>query len=205
MNSPSNTTTIVFILGIVLGSMASFIFLTQMEPSQDDLIAEFYAVENAVHVSPHGLRKDMDKGYGNFILVDLRSQEEYEKEHIIGAVNIPAYADPDTSAYGDRERIVNAFRELKAENPNREIIVYCYSVPCGTGRKIGGMLTEHDIYVKHLGIGWNEWRYAWEAWNHEHEWAITDVADYVYSGPEPGEPEIKLDVEGCKIDNEFGC
>lgn len=205
MNSSTKTTIIIFILGIALGGMASFIFLTQMEPSQEDLIAEFYAVENAAHVSPHGLRKDMDKGYANFVLVDLRSQEEYENEHIISAVSIPAYADPDTSAYGDKERIVNAFRELKVNNPNREIIVYCYSMPCGTGRKIGGMLAENDIYVKHLGVGWNEWRYDWEAWNHEHEWETTDVADYVFSGAEPGEPEIRLDAEGCKIDNEFGC
>jgi len=36
-----------------------------------------------------------------------------------------------------------------------------------TGRKIGKMLAEKEIYVKHPNIGWNEWRYYWNLWNHE--------------------------------------
>ena len=68
---------------------------------------EFYDTENAIHVSPHGLRKKMTKGEtDSFVLVDLRSEEEYTKEHIITAINIPAYKDPDTSAYDDVDRIL---------------------------------------------------------------------------------------------------
>ena len=116
----------------------------------------------------------------------MRSQEEYEREHIIGAVNIPAYSDPNTSAYNDVDRIVGSFRTLISENPDKDIIVYCYSTPCMTGRKIGKMLVEHDIYVKHLGIGWNEWRYYWNLWNHEHEWDVKKVESYIWKGAEPG-------------------
>jgi hypothetical protein len=35
----------------------------------------------------------------DFILVDVHSAQEYEQEHIIGALNVPVYRDPDTSAY----------------------------------------------------------------------------------------------------------
>ena len=136
------------------------------------------------------------------VIVDLRSQEEYEKEHIIGAINIPAYKDPNTSAYGDVERIVNSFSEL---DQSKDIIVYCYSGPCMTGRKVGKMLVDNGIYVKHLGIGGNEWRYHWDLWNHEHEWDVTDVEDYIYSGPEPGVIEGADATEVCDIKNEFGC
>ncbi len=175
------------------------------ESSDDQRISEYYATETAVMVSPHGLRKQMDKGDMSFVLVDLRSQEEYEREHIIGAVNVPAYANPDTSAYGDVDRIVNSFRELQELNPGKTIIVYCYSMPCMTGRKIGNMLAQHDIYVKELGVGWNEWRHFWQLWNHEHEWSVTRVEDYVVAGAEPGEPQIRDYTGGCVIDNEFGC
>ena len=48
-----------------------------------------------------------------------------------------------------------------------------------TGRKMGKLLAEHEIFVKHLAIGWNEWRYFWTQWNHEHEWGNTKVEDYV--------------------------
>jgi hypothetical protein len=74
-----------------------------------------------------------------------------------------------------------------------------------TGRKIGKMLAEFDIYVQHLGVGWNEWRYDWTSWNHEHEWDSTDVMDYVISGPDPG---VIVGVEkstACPIEGAFGC
>ncbi len=74
------------------------------------------------------------------------------------------------------DRIVGAFRALPLD---REIIVYCYSRACMTGRKVGKMLAEEGIYVRHLGIGWNEWRYDWKSWNHPHEWDTTDPMDYI--------------------------
>ena len=156
------------------------------EPTNEELIKNFYLTENAVHVSPHSLRTKMMKGQtGDYVLVDLRSQEEYEREHIITAVNIPAYKDPNTSAYDEKDRIIGAFRALPKD---KDVIVYCYSTPCMTGRKIGKMLAENGIYVKHLGIGWNEWRYFWNLWNHDGE-APTNVLDYVVGGKEPGVPK----------------
>ncbi|MBS3060633.1 MAG: rhodanese-like domain-containing protein [DPANN group archaeon] len=192
------------VVAAVVGSLVT-LALTQQQKSQDQLIKEFYDIENAVHVSPHSIRKHMGPSQ-DFALVDLRSQEEYEREHIIGAVSIPAYKDPETSAYGDVERIVNSFKALQESNPGKDIIVYCYSIPCMTGRKIGGMLAENGVYVQHLGIGWNEWRYFWQLWNHEHEWNQTDVMEYIYSGPEPGIPKgSNATSKFCPIDNEFGC
>ena len=74
-----------------------------------------------------------------------------------------------------------------------------------TGRKVGKILVEHDIYVKHLGIGWNEWRYHWTLWNHPHEWNQTEVMDYIWEGPQPGIPKQKDIKEGCSLNDEVGC
>ena len=193
---------------VVLVVVVSFIIniatytLLNTPKTEDQLIKDFYLTENAVHVSPHSIRKAMDKGEINFILVDLRSQEEYEKEHIVGALNIPAYIDKDTSDYGAVDRIVDEFSKLPK---NKDIIVYCYSMPCMTGRKIGKMLAEKGIYVKHLGIGWNEWRYYWNLWNHEHEWNTTKAEDYIAIGREPGVPEKRENSTVCAIKGEFSC
>ena len=192
----------VLIIAIVFGALAGIganVFMTNNR-GQADLIKDFYEVENAVHVSPHGLRKHITDLNNTKILVDLRSQEEYETEHVIGAINIPAYASPDKSDYGAVERIVNSFKALPQD---KEIIVYCYSMPCMTGRKIGKMLAEHDVYVKHLGIGWQEWRYFWNLWNHDGETKV-NPADYVATGPEPGVYK-GLGGSGCPIGGEFGC
>lgn len=199
MNSNIRTIAIAVVISVV-ASMTIMFFVEGKSLKTEDLIKDFYYTENAVHVSPHGLRKKMDRGDDSFILVDLRSQEEYEKEHIIGAVNIPAYSDPDSSAYDEVKRIVNSFKEFPE---NKTIIVYCYSTACMTGRKIGKMLAEHDIFVEHLGIGWNEWRYAWDMWNHDGE-TYVPWWEYIASGPEPGTPKVRELPSSCG-DGEFDC
>tara|TARA_Y100000310_G_scaffold340209_1_gene435209 strand:+ start:1483 stop:2112 length:630 start_codon:yes stop_codon:yes gene_type:complete len=201
----NNTILIAIIFGVIAGGITSFaISEFKAEPTEEELIKEFYDVENAVHISPHGLRKHMGED-PDVVLVDLRSQEEYEEEHITGAINIPAYKDRDHSDYGAVDRIVGEFKRINTQNTNTEFIVYCYSSPCMTGRKVGKILTENDIYVKHLGIGWNEWRYFWTLWNHPHEWEITNVEDYISVGPEPGEIKKDLTGTGCPIEGGLGC
>lgn len=198
-----NAKIIVFsvIAAAIAGGFSGWAVVNFQKPTEEELIKEFYFVENAVYVSPHSLRKKMSKGEtDDFVLIDLRSAEEYEKEHIVGAVNIPAYKDPEHSAYDEKERIIGAFRQLPKE---KEVVVYCYSMPCMTGRKIGKMLAENDIYVKHLGIGWNEWRYFWNLWNHDGEMA-SKVDDYVASGKEPGVPKAIEFPSPCG-EGKFGC
>lgn len=188
---------VAIIAGAIAGAFTTMLF--NSEPTQEELIAEFYKTETVVHVSPHGMRKHMGED-DHTVIVDLRSQEEYETEHIMGAINIPAYATPDKSDYGAVERIVGEFRKIPAD---KEIVVYCYSMPCMTGRKIGNMLAEHDIYVKHLGVGWQEWRYYWNLWNHDGETKV-NPKDYVHSGPEPG-VFTGEGGSGCPIGGSFGC
>ncbi len=198
----------VIVTSIITALLTTLIITNVQTKSEEELMADFYFAETAVAVSPHHIRKDISKGKDEIILVDLRSQEEYEEEHIIGAINIPAYKDKDHSDYGAVDRIVASFAELLPTD--KDIIVYCYSTPCMTGRKVGAILAEKEIYVKHLNIGWNDWRYDWEAWNHPHEWDITNVEDYVVSGSEPGEfTAINLDDlldSPCSLEeNELGC
>ena len=198
-----NTKIIVFsvIAAAIVGGISGWAIVNFRTPSDEELIKEFYLVENAVHVSPHSLRKKMSKGETDgFILVDLRSAQEYEKEHIIAAINIPAYKDPEYSAYDEKDRIVSAFRQLPKD---KEIIVYCYSTPCMTGRKIGQMLAENGVYVKHLGIGWNEWRYSWNLWNHDGE-LPSKAEDYIATGKEPGVVKTGELPSPCG-EGEFGC
>lgn len=210
MNQIINIAVLSAIIGALVGSGAAFTvqkLQKPAKPTEEELIKEFYLAENAAHVSPHSIRRAMDKGETDkFVLVDLRSPQEYEREHIIGAVSIPAYTDPNTSAYQEKERIIRQFRELIAQNPGKEIITYCYSIPCMTGRKIGKMLAENDIYVKTLAIGWNEWRFFWTLWNHEHEWARGDVKveDYIWKGKEPGVPVQREAPSPCG-EGEFAC
>lgn len=188
-------------IGGILGGLSVYVASSFVKPSSQDLIKEFYETENAVHVSPHSIRQMMSKGEAKkFVLVDLRSPQEYEKEHIVTAINIPAYQDPNTSAYDEVDRIIKQFKDLPQD---KDVIVYCYSSPCMTGRKIGKMLADNGIFVKHLNIGWNEWRYYWNLWNHDGE-VPTIPEDFVVSGKEPGEAKATELPTPCG-QGEFGC
>lgn len=167
---------IISLLGGMVGAVIVIGIYHQFIEKKTNPIADYYNIENAVMVSPHGLRKDIVAWKTDFIIVDLRSAEEYEVEHIKWAINIPAYKDKDHSAYDQVDRIVGSFAALPKD---KTIIVYCYSHACMTGRKVGKMLSDKGIFVKHLGIGWNEWRYDWKSWNHPHEWETTNPMDYI--------------------------
>ncbi len=190
----------------LLGSTYIYKVSTKETPREQEqkLIRDYYATENLVSVSPHGMRLKMDAGEFNAVLVDLRSAEEYEAGHITGSINIPAYKDKNTPDYGAVERIVESFKLIPKE---KEIIVYCYSTACMTSRKIGKMLVEHGIFVKHLNIGWNEWRNDWQGWNHQHEWYSTWAYQYITTGKEAGEIKVRkenIDNATCPA-NGFGC
>jgi rhodanese-related sulfurtransferase len=203
----SKTIILTIILSALVGSATTLAIVksdNNKKPTNEELIAEFYNVENATHVSPHGLRGKLDKGGKDVLIVDLRSAEEYEKGHIVSAINIPAYKDPNTPAYEEVDRIVSQFKKAISENPNKEVITYCYSAACMTGRKVGKMLSDNGVFVKTLNIGWNEWKYFWTLWNHEHEWKSTKPENYIVVGKEPGTPTQRSLPSPCG-DGELGC
>ena len=191
-------------LGIVIGVLGTIIGLhvCNLWESETDrqhkLIAQYYAAESATLVSPHNIRERMSHGKDNFVLVDVRTQEDYEREHIVGAINIDTGRSLDV--------VLSDFEELVAANPNKEIIIYCYSAACMNGRKAGNFLAENGVYVKEMTVGWNEWRYGWEMWNYDTEWDTYKVEDYVVSGSEPGALDPNLEsIAPCPIDGELSC
>lgn len=145
------------VVSLLSGVTAGYIgnYLHDRQKSTNEMIREHYESENAVMVSPSTLKKRMDAKDDTFILIDLRSKGEYDKEHILGAINIPAVSMT-------KEQIVSEFKKL----PNdKELIVHCYSMVCMLGRQTGKLLAENGVYVKELGIGWSEWKYYWGLWN----------------------------------------
>lgn len=200
MKADTKSLTIGFILGLVFTLLLTG---QTKDVTSDELITEFYQTENAVSVSPHDIRTKMSNGdTKSYILVDVRTKEEYEEEHIASALNIPIFIDESESGISDEERIVRDFKKLKEENPNTEIIMYCYSAACMATRKVGLTLAENGIAIKHLNIGWYEWRYFWDLWNGPD--SGTDVEDYIVSGDEPGIPSAKPVFSPC-AEGEFSC
>ena len=164
-------------------------------PSEDKLKKDYYTSEVATLVSPHSLREEILHGTNPYVLVDTRDNISYERGHIVGAINII----PDAN-------MVSKFKNLQKENKGKEILIYCYTQVCMRGRKVGKELAENGIYVRELGIGFNEWKNFWRNWNYENEWNEINIFDYIRIGQEPGVfRNIKpLNTSSCGT-GEFGC
>lgn len=169
------------------------------ESDENKYIEKYYQTEVATNISAHGLRKKINEWDNSFVLVDVRSEEEYLEWHIIWAISIPAYTDRDNTQNISNERILNSFKEIPED---KEIITYCYSAYCMSSRKIGKFLAEEWVYVKHLTVGWNEWRYGWELWNYPHE--ADETEKYIANWAEPGKLEW-AGSDSCGISGDFGC
>lgn len=143
------------IVYVILGSVIGIYGWTLREEQTNQRISTFYEDEMAVAVSPVTIRKLIDKKDTNYILVDLRSKKEYDTEHMVTAVNIPAVSL-------NADQIIAQFRLLPKD---KQIIVHCYSAYCTLGREIGRLLSRNGIYVKEMNIGWSEWKYYWALWN----------------------------------------
>lgn len=193
-----------FIFGMIIGAIVTtaamhfYVDSIDEEEKLNQEIAAYYAHETATLISPHNLRERMSHGKDDYILVDVRAEEDYFREHIVTAINI------DTGKSLDQ--VLADFQSVAVGNPNKEIIIYCYSTACMNGRKAGNFLAENGIYVKELTIGWNEWRYDWQMWNYETEWDVYAVEDFVISGVEPGiVPESARSIKPCPIDGALAC
>jgi len=170
--------------------------LEQENKSINDWKFDYYNAEAATLQSPHGLRLKLDNGDDTFILVDVRRQDFYEAGHIVTAVNITTDRDA-TQVYDD-------FKKIRDENPNKDIIIYCYSTSCLNGRKVGRFLAQNSIFVKELSIGFNEWKDQHEIWNYPGE--VYNIDDYIIRGSQPGEYTSKTTNQNTVCGGEaFAC
>lgn len=161
-------------------------------------IASYYANSAATLKSPHSLRREMNRGYHDFVVVDTRAKSDYENGHITGAVNIDS--DQDVAS------VIHDFREL-SQNSDKPILIYCYSASCMNGRKVGNVLAQNGIFVHELTIGYNEWEFYPASWNYPEEHGTYKIENYITRGTEPGEPKTDLEAlsEGCGVEGELSC
>ena len=193
------------LIGAVLGALGVFLYLQanpQLAPTasltEEDKITAYYANSAATLVSPHNIRERMSHSKEDYVLVDVRAEADYLREHVVTAINIDTGRDLDV--------VLTEFQQLLADNPDKEIIIYCYSAACMNGRKAGNFLASNGVYVKEMTIGWNEWRYDWEMWNYDTEWEFVKVEDFVVAGTEPGTvPDSAKSIAPCAIEGELSC
>ena len=190
-----------FIAGILTSGIVAYTtvhFTTQK--TENDYLYDYYKTQVATNVSAHGLRKKLSEANTTFYLVDVRSREEYLEWHIAWAINIPAYTNRENTTHTSDAEILKQFQDL---DTSKEIITYCYSSYCMTSRKMGKFLAENRVFVKHLTVWWNEWKYGWDLWNYPHE--ENETEKYISSGKKSGTLTGSTLDWACGVNSDFGC
>ena len=105
---------VIFIVGIILGISAAMIYQNQLKPSQKtELSFKDVAVGKVV---PSEIAYQMKQEGQDIILIDVREKEEWDAEHIPGAVWIPhsKLKENDTEAWGQLETLAKTHQNIFA-------------------------------------------------------------------------------------------
>lgn len=121
----------------------------------------FYEQKLNYEMDPSDLRNAMVKGE-RLVVIDARSKESFDNEHIPGAVNIHhRLMAPETTAHLDR---------------NAQYVVYCSGIGCNASTKGALKMAELGFSVKEL-IGGLDW---WKRENYETEGVGSSVGKKVF-------------------------
>jgi rhodanese-related sulfurtransferase len=102
----------------------------------------FFEAKLAFTTGPVELNRMIQAHENNFNLIDVRAPEDYAKEHIPGAINLPKekWAHPEG---------------LSEEKTN---IVYCYSMVCHLAASACMVFASQGFPVMELDGGFDEWK-----------------------------------------------
>jgi rhodanese-related sulfurtransferase len=105
--------------------------------------AEYLKAKLDYEASPHGLQEILQEAPGSVVIVDVRDEESFRKEHIHGARNIPA---------------ANIVKRLADLPKDRTIVTYCWDMTCALAPKAALELAQKGFKVQFLAGGIEEWK-----------------------------------------------
>ncbi|OAS15519.1 rhodanese-like domain-containing protein [Paenibacillus oryzisoli] len=105
---------------------------------------QHYMNKLSVETDVADVRYDMQHGYNEFLLIDVRSAKAYGECHVPGAINLPS-------------------NEISAEttvsfSKGQTIVVYCWGPACNGGTKGAARLSGLGFKVKEMLGGMEYWR-----------------------------------------------
>lgn len=105
--------------------------------------AEYLKAKLDYEATPFGLKETLENSPGEVVLVDVRDEESFRKEHILGAANIPA------------AQLVKRLADLPRD---RTIVTYCWDMTCALAPRAALELAQKGFKVQFLAGGIEEWK-----------------------------------------------
>ena len=109
----------------------------------DKRAIEFFADKLRCETDPADVHADMDNGVDDFVVLDVRSTEDFVRKHVNGALNLP------------HSRIT---RTRMSEFPDDTLfVVYCWGPGCNGSTKAALKLAQLGYAVKEMIGGIEYW------------------------------------------------
>ena len=105
--------------------------------------AEYLKAKLDYEATPFGLKETLENSPGDVVLVDVRDEDSFRKEHILGAANIPA------------AQLVKRLADLPRD---RTIVTYCWDMTCALAPRAALELAQKGFKVQFLAGGIEEWK-----------------------------------------------
>lgn len=131
--------------------------------------------EAAARIDPVIIARAIMNNDTQYILVDVRSPEEYMQGHIRTAVNIPAYSSLKNwkGSIEKKDNFVRALQKIKVSE--KAIVVYGHFGSSSLPGEVVRLLEEHGMTSAQLTVGWNEFAHMSAQWMPEALWRDIQV------------------------------
>lgn len=116
--------------------------IVRMVPAK---LKAYFEAKLAAELGPHNVKRLIDSGDRNFLILDVRSHEGFREGHVPGAINIPF------------EELPGRLKELPK---TKEIISYCWNVTCLLCTKASYVLASKGFKAREMIGGIESWKEA---------------------------------------------
>lgn len=140
----------------------------------------FLGNEKFTHIDPVLLKGFLDTQKKDILIVDIRSNAEYNAGHIKRAINIPLYTDyrRPYETLEDREKWISEIKKEGRSSP--EIIVYGYRPDADLLLVSIERLRKERTGIKILSVGYGDWQGGFWNWIPGAEMNMTvNINDYI--------------------------
>ena len=113
-------------------------------------LASYFATKIDAEWGPYDLKHALESNPGKVVVLDTRTPDAFQEEHIPGAINIPE-AELD--------------KRMKELPKNKDIVTYCWNITCHLATRVALKLAQKGYKVHELAGGIEGWK--------NHDFALT--------------------------------
>jgi len=139
-------------------------------------------------IDPVMVKELIDSTEKDYLIVDIRSSMEYKWSHMKGAINMPAYEDPN-NVYQTQNKLDDVYKKVSKKFAGKKLmIVYGYRPESDITDKVFEYLKKYKYPVRVLSIPWYDWLHNFASWMPGIQTGGFDNSKYIEGGSSLSQP-----------------